>query len=138
MQSVGTRNMGRRIALDWTRTRQLARSLNLPNVHEDTRSDGMPCLRAHGRLWTWWDPVLGAPGFRLPAGEREFLIAADPEVFFVTAEEAAFNHVLANPARVSPSWILGNLSLSWRALAPSAFVRLFPGEGPPVPQFMEH
>lgn len=124
--------------LDWTQTRRLARSLNLPHVHEDTRQNGMPCLRAHGRLWTWWDTEVNAPGFRLPAGEREFLIAADPAIFFVTEAEAAFDHVFANPYKVSPRWILGNLTLTWRALAPSAFVQLFPGEGPPVPQFSEH
>ena len=124
--------------LNWKETKRLARSLNLPNVCEDSRSDGFPCLRAHGRLWTWWDPCVNAPGFRLPSGERDFLIAADPEVFFVTREEAGFNHVLADPGRVSRRWVLGNLSLSWRALAPSAFVQMFPGAGPPVPQFMEH
>jgi len=130
--------MGVGTVLAWTQTKQLARSLNLPNVHEGLRGDGLPCLRAHNRLWTWWDPVVAAPGFRLPSGERDFLIAADPEVFFVTEEEAAFNHVFAHPARVNPQWVLGNLSLSWRALAPPVFVQLFPGEGPPVPQFMEH
>lgn len=130
--------MGHRAMLDWTQTKRLARSLNLPNVHEDMRADGFPCLRAHGRLWTWWDLDLDSPGFRLPAGERDFLIAADPEIFFVPCAEATFNHVLAHPARVSPRWILGNLSLSWRALAPTAFLRLFPGEGPPVPQFSEY
>jgi hypothetical protein len=130
--------MGPAAMLDWTQTKRLARSLNLPNVHEGIRSDGLCCLYAHDRLWTWWDSRVDAPGFRLPAGERDFLIAADPEIFFVTEAEAPFNHVLAHPARVSPRWILGNLSLSWRALAPSIFVQLFPGEGPPVPHFMEH
>ncbi len=98
----------------------------------------MPCLRAHGRLWTWWDPTVGAPGFRLPDGEREFLIASDPEVFFVTEGEAEFNHVFARPDLVDPLWVRGNLSLSWRAMAPQLFVRLFPGEGPPVPEFMDY
>jgi len=124
--------------LDWTAMMRLARSLNLPGVCEDVRSDGQPCLRAHGRLWLWWDCDHNAPGFRLPAGEREFLIASDPETFFVTREEFEFNHVLARPDRISRRWILGNLSLSWRALAPRAFVRMFPGEGPPVPQFADY
>ncbi|WP_158514980.1 hypothetical protein [Nioella nitratireducens] len=124
--------------MNWTQIKRLARGLNLPSIHEDTRADGFPCLRAHGRLWTWWDETLGAPGFRLPSGERDFLIASDPEAFFVTDAEAAFNHVLARPELLDPLWVRGNLSLSWRALAPALFTRLFPGEGPPVPEFMEH
>lgn len=124
--------------LDWTQIRGLARSLNLPGIHEDTLAGGDPCLKAHGRLWIWWDRAENAPGFRLPAGEREFLIASDPETFFITPGETHHSHVLARPDRVSWRWVLGNLSLSWRALAPRSFVQLFPGEGPPVPHLTEH
>ena len=124
--------------LDWAELRRLGRSLNLPAVQEGQRGDGAPCLRAHGRVWTWWDRWENAPGFRLPAGERAFLIAADPFTFCVRADEAFCNHVLARPDRVSTCWILANLSLGWRALAPRAFVALFPGAGPPVPHFADY
>ena len=67
------------VHLDWIQIRGLARSLNLPGIHEDTLPGGNPCLMAHGRLWTWWDRAQNAPGFRLPDGEREFLIASDPD-----------------------------------------------------------
>ena len=127
--------------IDWPELRRLGRSLNLPAVHEGQRADGAPCLRAHGRVWTWWDRRENAPGFRVSAGEQAFLIAADPLTFYACADETAEavrNHVLARPDRVSTCWILANLSLGWRALAPRAFVVLFPGEGPPVPQFADY
>ena len=124
--------------LDWIQIRGLARSLNLPGIHEDMLAGGDPCLKAHGRLWTWWDRTENAPGFRLPDGEREFLIASDPDIFFITPGEPHYSHVLARPDRVSWRWVLGNLSLSWRVLAPRSFVQLFPGEGPPVPRLTEH
>ncbi|PIV74297.1 MAG: hypothetical protein COW55_09765 [Rhodobacteraceae bacterium CG17_big_fil_post_rev_8_21_14_2_50_65_11] len=123
--------------LDWAELRRLGRSLNLPAVQEGQRSDGAPCLRAHGRVWTWWDRCENAPGFRLPADERAFLIAADPFTFYVPADEIFYNNVLARPDRVSRCWILANLSLGWRALAPSAFAALFAGEGPPVAQLAD-
>lgn len=124
--------------IDWAELRRIARSLNLPSVHEGSRPDCAACLYAHDRLWTWWDPAQDAPGFRLPAGERAFLIAADPRTFFVCGPDIAYDHVLARPDRVSKRWILANLSLSWRVLAPSAFLDLFPGAGPPVPQFADY
>lgn len=123
--------------LDWIKLKRLARSLNLPGVHEATRADGSPCFCAHDRLWTWWNLEFDAPGFRLPANEREFLIASDPETFFVSGAAGPPGHVLADPSRVCVRWVLGNLSLSWRALAPVAFVQLFPGAGPPVPHYAD-
>ena len=123
--------------LDWFEIKRLARGLNLPAICEDTRRNGHPCLLAHGRLWTWWDLDQNAPGFRLPAGEREFLIACEPDIFYVGRHEICHNHVFARPERVNRNWVMGNLSLSWRALAPQVFVDQFPGEGPPVPQFAD-
>lgn len=121
-------------ALTWKRLRKLAAGLALPGISEAELPCG-PCLLAHGELWTWWDRDEHAFGLRLPPGERPFLIAAAPEVFFVTRPIMRFNQVMVRPDRVSRRWVQGHLLLSWRALAPRYFRELFPGEGPPVPRF---
>ncbi len=120
--------------LTWKGVQSLAATLALPGISRSELSCG-PCLLAHGELWTWWDHDVNAPGLRLPPGERPFLIAAAPEVFFVTRSIMRFNQVMVRPGLVSRKWFQGHLLLSWRALAPRSFQDLFPGEGPPVPSF---
>ena len=120
--------------LTWGDVRALAATLGLPGTSRAELPCG-PCLLAHGELWTWWDREVDALGLRLPPGERPFLIAAAPEVFFVTRTIMRFNQVMARPDRVSRKWFQGHLLLSWRALSPKLFQELFPGEGPPVPSF---
>ncbi len=120
--------------LDWDRVLHLTQQLLLPEIVEVYRGID-PCLLAHGKLLAWWDCAVDAPGFSLPPGERDFLIAADPDVFFVTSVDMPSNQVLARPHRVSERWIQAHLLLCWRALAPQIFGELFPGEGPPVPSF---
>ena len=120
--------------LDWMGLRDLAWGLALPGTVETDRPQG-PCLTAHGQLWTWWDRQTDAPGFRILPVERPFLIAAEPEVFFVTPEIETRHQMFARPDRVSLGWVQGHLLLSWRELAPRSFVEMFPGEGPPVPSY---
>lgn len=121
-------------ALTWKDVQILAAGLALPAISRAEQPCG-PCLLAHGEVWIWWDRSVGAPGLRLPPGERPFLIAAAPEVFFVTKRIMRFNQVMARPDRISRRWLQGHLMLTWRALAPKRFKELFPGEGPPVPSF---
>lgn len=128
--------MGTEGPLDWSVLRRLARGLALPGIVESRVSQG-PCLIAHGHLWTWWDTGSCAPGFRILPSERPFLIAADPDVFFVTKAIETRHQIFAHPDRVSLRWVQGHLLLSWRALAPRSFVEMFPGEGPPVPSYAQ-
>lgn len=128
--------MGQQARQDWRNLRRLALDLRLPQVADSLRSCG-PCLLAHGTLWTWWDDTMDAPGVCMPRREREFLIAAEPDIFFITPELRPYNQVMARPDLVSAGWMQAHLMLSWRALAPKLFVELFPGEGPPVPSFSQ-
>ena len=103
--------------MDWETYKALALELKLPNVIEAT-SWGNPCLKAHGKLWAWWSPSEDAPVFKMPREEREFLIEADPETFFVTDHYRSHNLVLVHPASLDPEWAKAHLVRSWRELAP--------------------
>jgi hypothetical protein len=85
----------------WPKLRALALSLDLPGITETT-SWGQPCLKAHGKLWAWWSPHEDAPVFKISIEEREMLIEAEPETFFVTPHYAGHRLILGRPARCDP------------------------------------
>lgn len=95
----------------------LALSLNLPGVTEAT-SWGQPCLKAYGKLWTWWSPKENAAVFKTTMDEREMLCEAAPETFFYTPHYKAHPLVLMRPERFDPDWARARLLQTWRALAP--------------------
>ena len=106
----------------WEELRDLALGLGLPGVVEAT-SWGRPCLKAHGKLWTWWSPREDAPVFKVAAEEREVLLEAEPETFFVTDHYRPHGLVLARPDRLDRAWAEANLRRVWRAQAPKRFLK---------------
>ena len=110
--------------MDWQQYKAIALSLKLPNVVEAT-TWGNPCLKAHGKLWAWWSPSEDAPVFKMPKEEREFLIEADPETFFVTDHYRAHNLVLVYPQKLDPKWAEMQLIKTWRSMAPKRFLKDF-------------
>ena len=68
---------------DWNRIRKLALGLRLPNV-EETTTWGEPALKAHRKLWVWWSPNEDAPVFTVPFEEREILVEAASDTYFLT------------------------------------------------------
>jgi hypothetical protein len=100
----------------WNGIRDLALGLDLPHV-EETTSYGQPALKAHGRLWVWWSPHEDAPIFKVAAEEREVLLGADPDTFFVTDHYRGGDMVLVRPEKLDPDWLEANLLRVWRALA---------------------
>lgn len=110
--------------LDWPALKALALSLRLPGVEEAT-AWGRPCLKAHGKLWTWWSPHEDVPVFKVAAEEREILIAARPETFFVTDHYRAHGLVLARPETLDPAWVKDNLLKVWRKQAPKRILRAY-------------
>jgi hypothetical protein len=101
----------------WDRLVRLAMGLGLPNV-EATTSYGEPALKAHGKLWVWWSPSEDAPVFKVPIEEREVLLEAEPETFFVTPHYRDHPMVLVRPEKIDPDWVRHNLARVWRAQAP--------------------
>jgi hypothetical protein len=106
----------------WERFRALALSLNLPGVVETT-SWGQPTLKAHGKLWAWWSPTEDAPVFKLSREERDILIAAEPDRFFVTPHHAAHGLILMRPDRFDEDWARERLLRMWRTTAPKRLLK---------------
>ena len=110
--------------LDWERLRALALGLDLPGV-EETTSWGQPTLKAHGKLWVWWSPHEDAPVLEVSIEEREILLAAEPERFFVTDHYRGHRLVLMRPEMLDLDWVRMNLLKVWRAQAPKRALRAF-------------
>lgn len=111
--------------LDWERLKALALGLGLPGV-EETTSWGQPTLKAHGKLWVWWSPHADAPVFKVPSfEEREILIEADPERFFVTDHYRGHPLVLMRPGKFDLAWARATLLKVWRAQAPKKLLKAY-------------
>lgn len=109
---------------NWDRLKALALALDLPGVVEAT-SWGQPCLKAHGKLWAWWSPHEDAPVFKVAREERDMLVEAAPETFFVTPHYRAHALVLMRPEAFDEAWARANLLRVWRAQAPRRVLAAF-------------
>jgi len=119
----GCRMMAKR-QVDWARLKRMALSLGLPSV-EETTSWGQPTLKAHGKLWVWWSPHEDAPVFKVSFEEREILLLAEPDVFFVTPHYKGHPLVLVRPERLDLEWAKANLIRVWRAQAPKRVLKSY-------------
>jgi len=102
--------------------RALALSLNLPRT-EDGTAWGRPCLRAHGKSWTWWSPYLDAAVFHCPVDEAEMLLEVDPDTFASHPHYAAYPYILVRAGRIDPGWAAARLTARWRDLAPKRWLK---------------
>lgn len=102
--------------------RAFALGIGLPEVVE-TLAWGEPCLKAHGKMWTWWSPSADAPVFKVSFEEREVLLEAEPERFFITPHYRAHGLVLMRPEFFDPEWARANLVRVWRAQAPKRWLK---------------
>jgi hypothetical protein len=109
---------------DWNSLKAMALGLGLPGVEEAT-TWGEPCLKAHGKLWTWWSPSEDAPVFKVPFEEREILVEAEPERFFFTPHYRNHPLVLVRPELLELDWAKANLMRVWRAQAPKRLLKEF-------------
>ena len=107
---------------DWETLRALALSLSLPRV-EDAVSWGNPNLKAHGKMWVWWSPMIDAAVFKGSLEEREMLMQADPETFVLHPHYANYGLILVAGGRIDPDWARARLILTWRAMAPKRFLK---------------
>jgi len=108
--------------------RALALSLALPGVSEAI-SWGQPTLKAHGKLWFFWNPKYDAPVFKVSSfDERDMLIEAAPDMFFTTDHHRPHNLVLVYPERVDLDWVQENLTRVWRAQAPKRVLKAWDAE----------
>ena len=107
---------------DYAGLRALALSLGLPEVTEATPW-GNPCLKAHGKMWCWWSPYVDAAVFRADRDEREMLMAADPETFFLHPHYANHDLMLVRAGRIDEGWARTRLMRHWRDAAPKRWLK---------------
>lgn len=108
----------------WNRLRKAALGLGLPGVVEAT-SYGAPALKAHGKLWVWCSPHEAAFVFKIPVEERDMLLEADPERFFVTAHYRPHPLILMRPGKLDLAWAKARLLGTWRAGAPKRLLQAY-------------
>lgn len=113
---------------DYARLRALALSLGLPAVMDGT-AWGHPCVRAHGRMWVWWSPLVDAAVFRCDRSEREMLLEVDPETFVLHPHYRNHDLVLVRAGRIDPAWATPRLIRDWRAAAPKRWLKAWDAGG---------
>lgn len=107
---------------DWPALKAFALALNLPQVTVDYPW-GNECLQAHGKMWCWWSPYVDGAVFKATRDEREMLMQADPETFFLHPHYVPHNLVLVRAGRIDPDWVRPRLIREWRAAAPKRWLK---------------
>ena len=107
---------------DWAGLKALALSLKLPEITE-AHPWGHEVLKAHGKMWCYWGAMADGAVFKADKAEREMLMDADPETFFLHPHYAPHNLVLVRPGRIDPGWARTRLIRDWRDLAPKRWLK---------------
>jgi len=94
----------------WEDVRRIASAL--PDV-EDTTTYGQPCFKINGRPFVNTGRVEGAIVTRAPDDERDLLIAARPDAYFVTPHYLGWEAVLVRLDAVDEDELAGRIEDSW-------------------------
>lgn len=98
----------------WEDVRRIA--LSLPDV-EETTTYGQPCFKVNGRPFVNTGRVDGAIVTRAPDQERDLLISALPNVYFVTDHYLGWEAVLVRLDAVDEEELAGRLEDSYAFIA---------------------
>ena len=113
----------------WPDLRALALSLDLPKV-EDAVSWGKPNLKAHGKMWVWWSPLIDAAVFKGSIEEREALIEMDPDTFVLHPHYRNYGCILVAASRIDEGWARARLRRTWEEMAPKRWLAKWRLENP--------
>jgi hypothetical protein len=102
------------MAMTFEAIRKMA--LALDHVDEAT-SYGTPAFKVRGALFARLRDDLGALVVRMAIDERQELIAADPDTYFITDHYLNYPWILVRLARVSPDAMRDLLRMAWRSAA---------------------
>jgi hypothetical protein len=94
----------------WEDVRRIA--LALPDAEEST-SYGHPCFKVNGRPFVNVSREEGAISTRAPDEERDLLIGARPDVYFVTPHYLGWEAVLVRLDAVDEEELAGRIEDSW-------------------------
>ena len=103
-------------------------AFGLPGVTDGT-SYGYDCLKAHGKFLTRLKEdgdTLVCPGVTFD--ERELLIEAEPETFYVTDHYRGYPYVLIRLSRADPGTVTRLLERRWRETAPKKVLKAWDAE----------
>jgi hypothetical protein len=112
---------------DWETLKAFALSLNLPCVTL-AHPWGHEALKAHGKMWCWWSPYADAAVFRADLDEREMLMQAAPDTYFLHPHYANHPLVLVRAGRIDPDWARPRLIRQWRDAAPKRWLKAWEAE----------
>lgn len=93
-------------------------ALALPNVEEGT-SYGTPALKVKGSLMVRLREDLDSLVIKMPLDQREELMAADPETYYITDHYRDYPWMLVRLSNVRMDAIADLLQIAYRAAAPS-------------------
>jgi hypothetical protein len=97
-------------------------ALALPDVEEGT-AYGTSAWRVRKKLFARLREDQDTVAVRVDRGERELLIGAEPEVFFITDHYRAYAWMLVRLAAIPEDELAEVLEESWRRAAPKRLVR---------------
>jgi hypothetical protein len=95
--------------------RDLARGL--PNV-EESGSTGMPAFKVRGKLLAWLREDPDVLAVKVSPINREYLLRAQPEIFFITDHYRDYPIVLIRLPRIGRRKLGEVLEEAWRLVAP--------------------
>lgn len=98
----------------WDDVRRIARSL--PGA-EETTTYGQPCFKVNGQPFVNTGRVDGAIVTRAPNEERDLLISANPDAYFVTPHYEGWEAVLVRLDAVDEDELAGRLEDSWEFMS---------------------
>jgi len=103
--------------------RYLKIALSLPGTDAST-SYGTPSIRVRGKIMSRWrTEAEGALAIRCDFLDRQILLQAQPEVFFLTDHYQGYPMVLLRLDRVSREVLADVTERAWRSVAPAKLVR---------------
>ena len=98
----------------WDDVRRIA--LSLPGA-EETTAYGQPCFKVNGRPFVNTGRVEGAIVTRAADEERDLLISARPDAYFVTPHYEGWEAVLVRLDAVGEDELAGRLEDSWQFMS---------------------
>jgi hypothetical protein len=104
----------------WPELRDFALGLNLPEVTVDY-PHGHESLKAFGKLWCHWSPYAVGGVFKASWEERDMLMAADPDTFFLHPHYQNYDYILVR--NIDPAWARTRLITRWRDNAPKRYLK---------------
>jgi hypothetical protein len=111
--------------------RYLKVALKLPGTEEST-SYGTPAVKVKGKLISRWrTEAEGGLAIRCDFLDRQILLQADPEVFFLTDHYLNYPMILIRLDKISEEGLVDVVERAWRLVAPQALRERHEGTSSP-------